>query len=474
MLDIGAHRRIAVWTGILALLVVVAAFAPDASGKPPAGGTKTYAAAGPTGVVPLPVAPATSSFDLVLRNTTPQQSFASAEIRVTDGRLDPPTATAPGSSPWTVTSTTVGADDVYLLTAGSAAAVFPGESLTVTFPVTASTPTGSVQLRTRVKQSNDFSGEGNDFNSSTANVTVLIGHGPAAALAWVQQPTTIQVTGSEVVASGYSPRLVMCAAPQVRIVDSAGRTVTDGALDGTTVSLTDAGNALAAAGLTATTTAGVATFGDAGCTTGITGRAVGTGLTTTASAGSLTSPASSTFDVRKVWGTCTGSTCSVSGLAGPAKTTAGVHGSGKQGTGGEQLVFDLAASTTWQAAFGGACDPDPGTGDAVNGFRDVTTVELGGYDKVVELRWSKAAVQWATNNGAKQWDVCFAALYPFQAAGGVPTGLVHEGQTWYVGALQPCAAVASDQPCLLSLGRNAGQQTASVRIPFNPLDPRMI
>ena len=472
MLEIRAHRRAAVWTGSLAALVVVAAFAPTAVGKPPTGGSKTYVTSGPSGVVPLPVAPATSSFAVTLQNTTPQQSFASAEVRLPTGRLAAPSATAPGAAAWDVTPVSTATEDVYLLTAGSAPAIAPGERLTLTFAVTASTPTGPLQLATRVKQSNDFSGEGNDFAGDPAAVTVLIGHGAAAALAWVTQPSTVQVTGSQVVASGFTPRLVMCPAPQVRIVDSAGRAVTDATLNGTTVTLSNPASSLTPATVTATTTAGLATFGNAGCTSGITGRSVGTGLTTRATAGTLTSPLSSAFDVRAVWGDCTGSSCSVSGLAGPGSTAAGLVGSGKRGTGGEPLLFDLSASTTWQAAFGAACDPDPGTGDAVNGFRDVTTVELDGYDKVVELRWSKQAVQWATNNGAKKWDVCFAALYPFTAATG-PVTVAHEGQTWFVGALQPCSVVTAG-PCLISLGRNAGQQTASVRIPYNPLDPRMI
>ena len=471
--DIGAHRRAAVGAGLLALLVGVAAFAPAATGKPPAASLKTYTTTGPAAVVPLPVAPATTTtFNLLLRNTTAQQGFGSAEVRVVSGRLAQPTATGADATSWSVATTTSGADDVFRVTAGSSPAVPPGGTLTVTFTVSATTRTGSVQLRTNVKQSNDFSGEGNDFSGQPADVTVVIGHGPAHSLSWVQQPTTIQVTGSEILASGFAPQLVMCPAPQVRIVDSAGRTVTDAALDGTTISLSNSAGALAAAALTATTTAGVARFGTAGCTAGITGQGLGTGLRTTASAGSLTSPASDSFDVRKVWGKCTGATCSVTGLTGPAKTTAGVTGSGKQGSADERLVFDLSASTTWQAAFGTACDPDPGTGDTVNGFRDVTTVVLGGYDKVVELRWSKAAVQWATNNGAKKWDVCFAALYPFTASGG-SAQVVHEGQTWYVGALAPCASVPSG-PCLATLGRNSGQQTATVRIPYNPLDPRMI
>ncbi len=79
-------------------------------------------------------------------------------------------------------------------------------------------------------------------------------------------------------------------------------------------------------------------------------------------------------------------------------------------------------------------------------------------------------MQWATNNGVPQWQVCMAAVYAFPTTTGEATRV----GTWFVGALLPCAQVDPTRPCLGHLGRSGGEQVATVRIPDVQGDPRMI
>ena len=99
------------------------------------------------------------------------------------------------------------------------------------------------------------------------------------------------------------------------------------------------------------------------------------------------------------------------------------------------------------------------------------TVDLRDHDKTVDLAWSKAAVQWATNNGSSQWRVCMAAQYDFPTVDGRSQDM---GQGWHVGALRPCGAVLPTDPCVSRLTRSGGRQLATVRLPDVEGDPRMI
>ena len=106
-------------------------------------------------------------------------------------------------------------------------------------------------------------------------------------------------------------------------------------------------------------------------------------------------------------------------------------------------------------------------------------VDVADHDKAVNLRWSKKAVQWATNNGTKRWDVCVAAAYPFTVRGftfvaGNETDQPLAADGLYVGILLPCADVDPlTTPCLSRLFRDAGEQGALVLLPDVPGDPKM-
>src|SRR5205823_1524358 len=57
---------------------------------------------------------------------------------------------------------------------GPANRLTPGQYVTVTFNATAPCTAGSRTWTTRVKQSNDFSGTGNDFTRSVSDPTVTV------------------------------------------------------------------------------------------------------------------------------------------------------------------------------------------------------------------------------------------------------------------------------------------------------------
>ena len=476
----------------LLLLATVPALAPAAVAAPPAAGVKAYGASASPTVVPLP-APEGASVSVVLRNCgscpgvrDSSQSFASARLSVPVGAgLDLAAATVSRTG-WSVRPATVVAGSVVVTFVSTAiattSAVQPGQALLVRVPVVRDAVDGIVPVTTAVKQSNDFSGEGNDFARAGADPTVHLGAGPAVGLAFETQPSTVQVTGGTAVASpGVTPVLSMCPAPTVRVVDAGGTTVRSA--PPTTVTLAASSGAPALGGtLTAVTSQGVATFGT--CAAGVTAAGLGSARMT-ASAPDLTASApSSAFSVLPTYGACPGA-CSVGSSVGPAATsrqatTAALQAAPQGGaSGADRLSFGVGVDA-WSAAELAACDPDPDTAPqsaTLNPFRDVVVVDLPNHDKTVQLRWTKQAVQWATNNGSSQWRVCLAAEAPFQAAGGaageLPIG--PDGRTWWVGVLLPCAtAQTPDNPCLLDLRRNGGEQLATVRIPDRPGDPRMI
>lgn len=456
---------------LLLVALLAAVQMPSAQASP--GGDKLYTATAPS------TAARGDVLQLSLTNCGPcegagssRQAFASAEVQVPLGVLVPGAAVVDRAGWSAVASDESGRTVVRVRSSRSAAPVSPGSAVRISLPVAVRAPLGPVTLSTAVKQSNDFSGRGNDFTRVGADPTVTVVGGAAVAVELVVQPTTIQVTTTPApTAAGVTPQLVMCPAPVARLVDAAGDTATSA--PATTVTLSGVpGLALGGGPVQATTVAGVAVFGD--CTSGITATTVGRGLQVVVSAGSLTPDTSDPFDVLPVYGACPGD-CSVAPQTGTSTqtkaTSAGLHAVAQTGAGPQdRLTFGVDVDP-WTSADLAACDPDPG-GPGTNPFRAVVTVDLANHDKTVQLRWSKDAVQWATNNGASQWQVCLAAEARFAAVGGDAVAI--PGTSWWVGALLPCSSAPAGDPCVTGLRRDAGDQVATVRIPNRPGDPRMI
>jgi hypothetical protein len=493
------RRRPGLLAGVLTAALVGAVLAPSAtaSPRPAAPEHKSYTAS----ASPRPVS-AGAAVQVTLTNcgpcgsTTSTQPFASAEVRWSP---DPRLAAAAASVSrfgWSVGQPFVRDGwTVLRLTSsgvGTTTAVEPGSSVVLSIPVAAEAAPGPIALVTQVKQSNDFSGSGNDFARVGDDPTVEIGTGPPARLRFLDGASTVQVSGPATGGTGVTPVLTMCPAPRVQVEDAVGTPV---AVAGISVALAAVSNAdgvspgLRLDGSTTltrlTASDGVATFGgppgpDGPCSTGVSATQIGLGfgLSAAAQVGGtpLTPPETSRFDVLQVYGDCTNG-CSTGTIRGGTGTTAQLDATSDKNR-RERLTFAVGLDG-WEALFAAACDPDPGA-SGINTQREVVTVDLADHDKTLQLRWSKRAVQWHTNNGASQWRVCLAAAYPFvgiRADGSVgPAVLVPEDESsWYVAALLPCGDIrAAGSPCLLRLLRQSGEQVATVHIPDVEGDPRMI
>ena len=355
----------------------------------------------------------------------------------------------------------------------SAYAVAAGESLTFTASLTPS-PAGLAAIVTQVKQSNDFSGTGNDFLHSTGNTDPTIVIGAPDHLEFGVGPQTVQQsTGS---ASYYMCDLANHG-PTVRVVDKSGSTVTW--VQGLAVTLVDTNSTNPGLSYKATTTStatttlrestvnGVATFGSA-CTSGLAATNLGggyeLGATATLNSVALSIPAAKrmTFDVLQYYQPCVGS-CDTKTI------TSGHTGVDVQATG--TTTNRLATSLGIYAHPNSSTDCH---GDDGNPLRSIVSVDIANHSKNVLLSWDKQAVQWATNNGTPFWDVCMWATYAFPTLGG---GFAQPStdSAFFIGVLPNCgdANVTSVDPCISSLYRRAGVEYAAVTLPLDmPGDPQ--
>lgn len=474
------RRRL--WPALLGAVLAAALVAPVAqAGTSPASGVKSYAASTTSATVQQGASVGLRLLDCGACGgaRASNQPFGSAQVSFPSGVFVwTPTSADHG---WLTrdVSTTPGTTTLQLTTS-TGTSVAPGDMLTLTLTALTNAPTGPATLTTRVKQSNDFSGTGNDFANSGSDPSVTVV--PRLVVTWTQGPSSVQQTGSTATASGVSPQYVMCPAPAATVTSGDGTpqpgvvvTLTALQSDGSTAytGLRQDGTASSAAITATTDTSGAATFGSCAASppSGLRATDLATGLSLTATAGSASATAGS-FDVQQVYGPCTGA-CS-SSLTGPAKTQAQVSTS--SATTADAFTFTSAGAATW-AAFTAACDPDPGAA-GTNPYRDVVTVDVAARSKTATLTWTKTAVQWATNNGASQWRVCAALASPHDAPTPFATVPGTGGQVgdFWVGALLVCGdpALGGTDPCLAKLNKTgAGQQQAVVQLPLRPGDPKM-
>lgn len=413
------------------------------------------------------------------------QSFGSAHVTLpapwswgyADGDAVPVTASADGKSAhWSTRSTAAVSSTtgtvVQLANDGTSStyAIAPGESVSFTASLLP-TPAGLAKTITQVKQSNDFSGTGNDFTAVTASPTIVIG--PPDHLEFGVPPQTVQQSTS---AKTY----YMCdeagSAPTVRVVDKGGNTVT---WYSTTIRLLNTTPVPAGAtqqpdpglhysdGATATTleaptTSGVATFG-AACTSGLYATNLGIryqlgARTTDGTLLTVPTAKQQLFDVVQYLADC-GTTCNPGAING-AHTSAQVKGD--NGTATHRLSISVGAYTDL-----GACTTDG------NPNRELVGVNLADHTKTVTLKWDKKTVQWFTNNGTPFWDVCMWAQYPFTTKGGGTSSALADG--WNAGVLPPCTQAGIDptvDACVANLYKLAAEEYAVITLPDVPGDPQ--
>ena len=375
-------------------------------------------------------------------------SFGSAELTV-----NAPAGVAVSQTltlPKTWSAKTISTNpNVILLTSTKSGAIAPGSTLTVGLTITPSTA-GTVTFVTEVKQSNDFSGTGNDFNYDSANSSNTIEIVNSVTLAFHQQPSNVQQSVSSTSTFHY-----MC--PPVSVLATAP----DGTpVGGVTVTLSnngpgDPGLVFSPASLSSGATSdsnGLATFGSADCSSGIGGTNLGSGYTLIAGSstpsGAVSSPASTPFAVVQMLITCTTNPCKSptitgqSGTQGNVTSTFGTPGYQLGGSfGGTALVCDGQVTTT------------PG---------DVLVIEATvGASGVITMTFPKSVVNNLANNGTPLMQVCAGASAQFPGSTDQGSTVVPEWQ----GLVQNCPTNYQSVPnelCVLSRSKNAANETIQI------------
>jgi hypothetical protein len=269
-----------------------------------------------------------------------------------------------------------------------------------------------------VKQSNDFSGTGNDFAPQNTVATPVAN---STRLVWTQQPSDTEWD------------LAMSPAPAVSAVDACG-------------------NAVAPSGVTLTPAAG--TLASTGATTSGTSVSFTTlkftsyafyGDTLTASATGFQSVTSNAFDVVQKLVPCpTGTSCSSGNVTDTNKTTIASIVSATNTTGNSQHMT-VSVTGTPPSTCG-----EP-TGLTEPSFGTPATLKLtGGLSKTVTLTLPKTYVNQLPNNGTPFKDIC---LYNSSSAfvdkfGDAPST---------TGLLPDCSSTVG-APCVISRGKNAGNE----------------
>lgn len=291
--------RLAVIVAVTAALTVGLATASSAAGK------KKFYTDSLVSVSPAPENNKDALFggqsvDLAITLTNrvdSQQSLGSANVTIPAGytpvALDSVT-TSPVAHDWSNSSLDVPGGLVKLRNVGpsNSNALAPGESVTaVVTVITECTPNTTKQWVTHAKQSNDFSGTGNDFNLVGSYPTDTVKIGCPYHLAFAQQPTA--TTAGQTIDGALLP-----AGVTVDILDSADQLVTIATNPVAMAIGTNPSSGTLFGTTPVNASGGVATFSDLAIDL------AGSGYTLAASSAGITSATSASFDITGVATKC--------------------------------------------------------------------------------------------------------------------------------------------------------------------------
>jgi hypothetical protein len=394
-----------------------------------------------------------------------QQTLGSADIQV-DSAFTNVSATV-STAGWSIVQPVM--NGLIELRSDNSTDLVPGQSLDIA--VTADTPAGfgAYTWTTQVKQSNDFSGNGNDFTLAGSQPQVLVGF--PDHLAFVTQPSTVQ-------ASTKSSSSYMSPAPSVQVVTANGTPVTGGSAQVSLAADTASGDPGLGGCTSVAAVGGLATFGP-GCLTAST---IGGGYQLRASAtwsyGNYqvtlsTSQDSIPFDVVQVLTTCD-----------PNKTC---NGTAKGSHTSVDVTGGLATSSdTLEIAVGiDSLTLDSAGNDSCLGFQPPSGLQVarvlltGARDKTITLTFDKYLVNQVPNNGTPLFTICFAAPWGnwVTASGSAPTFNADTNE--YIGILPNCTASELEQfnPCVQSRSKHAANEIVTVSVPYdtatNRADPKL-
>lgn len=355
--------------------------------------------------------------NITLANTTKQpQSFGSANITMPSGYT---VCTTPSPCTGvTLTGSTTGffvpvasVTNVIQLRSSTNSGVAPGSSITIQVWVSVAQASCTTPWGVAIKQSNDFSGTGNDFVVN--NIT------PGAHLAFTRQPVDSQWN------------VAMSPGPRVTAYDACGNVVSTLA---STITLTDSSAALAT-GSSATPVSGVATFGN------LTFSTYPLVDTLTASAAGFTSTTSASFLVAQVVSICppTCTTGNVPNTDGSLNTLVNLSAV-QPSTGTGSLVVSVRGDP------GSICDSGEAGTETPYGTLATLSSPL---QKTVTMTLPKKYVNAISNNGTPFMDICLQTDTPFTDK---------SGDSVTEGLLPDCGDVADQPPCIVSRNKNAGNE----------------
>lgn len=434
------HRPLSAFLVVmLAAVGAVEAVSPGASAQAPA--NKTYTSALVVSPVSADTTPATYTFTFTLTNAkTSPQAFGSGEITVPSGfALASSVFPITTSSGQTNFSATTAPGGVLITSTGpTGSGIQPGQSLTIA--VTASTNSAnlcSTVWPIEVKQSNDFSGTGNDFGSTGSATT---GSG-ADHLAYATSPSTTEFDTN------------MTPAPQVAALDPCGKVDTSrtGSVTLTDSNPTDdvTGAAVTPPVMATTQSAsfvnGVAsfpaiTFSDFGFTDAL-----------TAASSGLKSVTSGSFDVVQRLTHCAPNKACDSGTLSDKASTTLADVAAAAAPNADILTVSVKGDP--QAAYGTCHQPGPNPEPP---FGSVVSLSVTQRAKTVTMTLPKAYVNLIPNNGTPFMDVCL----------NLPSGAFVDkfGDTVSTGLLPNCST-SRTTTCVTDRRKNAGNEIITFVLP---------
>jgi hypothetical protein len=340
----------------------------------------------------------------------------------------------------------------------------PGQSIVVT--VVADTPSASGIYIFTTAAENDPVGDGPEEDDPADEPFPFAGSQPQVAvgipdhLVFVGQPSDVQVT------SGASTPFI-CPPPSVEVVTADGAPVTSGSASVTLLADTAFGNPGLGGTTTATTAGALATFGSAGCSSGVDAATVGANFRLKATAtwtfGNLTIPLttaadSNPFSVVQLITTCAaGKTCN----GAVTDTHTSVKVSTTSATTTDQLEIaigvDSFANTTCHPLF------------QPNGI-EVTRVVANDRGKTVTLTFDKSIVKQKPLYLILFFPICFSAPWGNWVTDLGRAPKFNSTTNEFEGLLPICLPrfLPAGNPCVASRIYNlkTGSEVVTVSIPF--------
>jgi hypothetical protein len=371
------------------------------------------------------VAGANTSFAFAITNEAAPQQLGAVRISAPAGFV---ITGAPGSASFTSSS-------ALFLNLSLA----PSATTTLTLSATGACSSGSYQWGVEAKQSNDFSGTGNDFQLDPASVGNLSGtQTGSCSLAFTSDGQPAGTAANAVITSAFGSQ----GGPvKVEILDGSGQLAT-GSTAAVTVAIgSNPGSGSLSGMVTVNASGGIASFSNLSI------NQPGLGYTLIATSPGITSATSDPFNISGVIQPCSGSSCSASASS---ITTSGTVTTSPT-TSGEFLAAGIGGvSYSCAGPYQRVSDPFS------FGLFNSSGVADPNARFTVMLQIDKSAVLASGRTGASQWQICYASTQPFTALPGTSGTAVIGGVTFNTGLLPDCSS-SQGAPCVQARHKdNAG------------------